>query len=308
MEDSTILQIIQSCGFCQAEDVKNLQIMKSGMTNHSYSFYFNNKRFIIRIPGEGTGQLINRFQEYNVYCAVSPLDISECVHYFDPVSGIKIASFLENAYTCNKNDWNSVQKCMSALRSFHSKRLYVEHNFDLWERILYYEYLWHGTRSRYPDYTQVKDSIFNLRKYIEAQPRENVLCHIDSIPDNFMFVTHRNSDQTVKLIDWEYAGMQDPHLDIAMFAIYAMYDRNQIDNLIDLYFLGNCNHLTRMKIYCYIAASGLLWSNWCEFKCHCGVEFGVYAQRQYEYAKQYSKIFCEEYREEFGRAYAEIHN
>ena len=40
------------------------------------------------------------------------------------------------------------------------------------------------------------------------------------------------------MIDWEYASMQDPHVDIAMFAIYAMYEREAIDQLIDFYFDG----------------------------------------------------------------------
>lgn len=46
-----------------------------------------------------------------------------------------------------------------------------------------------------------------------------------------------------------------------------------------------------------------VWSNWCEFKRHCGVEFGAYAQRQYDYAREYTKIFFKEYREAFGRDY-----
>ena len=67
------------------------------------------------------------------------------------------------------------------------------------------------------------------------------------------------------LIDWEYAGMQDIHVDVAMFAIYAMYDRERIDWLIDRYFEGACPEKVRTKIYCYIAVCGLLWSNWCEY-------------------------------------------
>ena len=47
----------------------------------------------------------------------------------------------------------------------------------------------------------------------------------------------------------------------------------------------------RIKIYCYIAICGLLWSNWCEYKRMCGVEFGEYAARkQYQYAKEYFDI------------------
>lgn len=77
----------------------------------------------------------------------------------------------------------------------------------------------------------------------------------------------------------------------------------QADRLIDLYFTEGCDEAVRLKIYCYIAVSGLLWSNWCEFKHHCGIDFGEYALRQYDYAKEYSSIFFDEYRKRFGAAY-----
>ena len=84
--------------------------------------------------------------------------------------------------------------------------------------------------------------------------------------------------------------MQDPHIDIAMFCIYSMYEKEQVDNLIDIYFQQNCPDETRVKIYCYIAACGLLWSNWCEYKAILGVKFGEYSQRQYDYAREYYQI------------------
>ena len=91
--------------------------------------------------------------------------------------------------------------------------------------------------------------------------------------------------------------MQDPHVDIAMFIIYAFYDRKQADELIDIYFEGQCDKETRIKIYCYIAACGLLWSNWCEYKLQLGVEFGEYSLRQYRYAKDYYRIIQDELKE-----------
>jgi thiamine kinase-like enzyme len=42
------------------------------------------------------------------------------------------------------------------------------------------------------------------------------------------------------------------------------------------------------KILAYVAVCGLLWSNWCEFKHLHGVEFGEYALRQYQYAREYA--------------------
>ena len=84
--------------------------------------------------------------------------------------------------------------------------------------------------------------------------------------------------------------MQDPHLDIAMFCIYSLYNKEQVDQLISLYFTEGCPDAIRIKIYCYIASAGLLWSNWCEYKSHLGVDFGEYSLRQYRYAKEYYRI------------------
>ena len=121
-----------------------------------------------------------------------------------------------------------------------------------------------------------------------------------------MYVLHRkkngkfikrkavNEEEKIKLIDWEYAAMQDIHLDIAMFCIYSMYNRQQVDNLIDIYFENKCDQQTRIKIYCYISMCGLLWSNWCEYKYTLGVEFGEYSLAQYRFAKDYYKIVMEE--------------
>ena len=120
------------------------------------------------------------------------------------------------------------------------------------------------------------------------------MAHIDAVPDNFLFMTDERGEEDIRMIDWEYAGMQDPHIDIAMFCIYSFYDKEQVDHLINLYFKEGCERMIRIKIYCYIAACGLLWSNWCEYKRELGVEFGEYSLRQYRYAKEYYRIVRKE--------------
>lgn len=110
----------------------------------------------------------------------------------------------------------------------------------------------------------------------------------------FLFIDSEDGSEDIRLIDWEYAGMQDPHVDIAMFCIYAMYDRKQIDKLINAYFTEGCPKEIRIKIYCYIAACGLLWSNWCEYKRNLGIDFGEYSLRQYRYAKDYYNVVQDE--------------
>jgi len=64
---------------------------------------------------------------------------------------------------------------------------------------------------------------------------------------------------------------------------------------MDMYFERNCPHNIRIKIYCYLAVAGLLWSNWCEYKTIQGVDFQEYGLSQYNYAKKYYKIVMKDY-------------
>lgn len=273
-------------------EIEDICALKKGMTNKSFLFSCKGQRYIIRIPGEGTQRLINRKQEAETYSILEGMDICDEVVYINPENGIKITKYLEGARTCNPLDEKDLIRCMAKLRAFHSMKLSANHEFDIFERIDFYEGLWRGKRSRYADYVVTKQNVLSLRDFIEQHSAEKVLTHIDAVPDNFLFYKacrkkDGKQEEQLRLTDWEYAGMQDPHVDVAMFCIYSLYNKQQTDRLIQIYFEGQCRADIRAKIYCYIAACGLLWSNWCEYKQNLGVEFGEYSVRQYQYAKEY---------------------
>lgn len=272
------------------EEITQVTVLKKGMTNRSFLFSCKGKRYIMRIPGEGTAQLVDRRHEAAVYQAIREKNICDDIAYISPDNGYKITEYLADARVCNPEKAEDVRRCMQRLREFHELRLTVAHAFDIFGQIEFYESLWNGAPSIYKDYRQTKENVFSLRGYIDAHVQERVLTHIDAVPDNFLFVKRDDGSEEIRLIDWEYAGMQDPHVDIAMFCIYALYDRRQVDETIAAYFPGGCSEAVRLKIYCYIAACGLLWSNWCEYKWTLGVEFGEYSLRQYRYAKEYYRI------------------
>ena len=296
LQNDAIQVICQALG-ARPDEVTNITVLKKGMTNRSFLFSCKDKKYIMRIPGEGTDQLINRRQEAAVYQTIAGRKICDEIAYINPENGYKITEYLEGARVCNAENEEDLQKCMKKLREFHGQKLKVDHSFELFGQMEYYESLWEGTPSAYKDYEKTKEHVLQLKDYIEANAGEQVLTHIDAVPDNFLFVKE-NGKEEIRLIDWEYAGMQDPHVDIAMFCIYSLYKKEQVDHLIDLYFEGSCDDKTRIKIYCYIAVCGLLWSNWCEYKRKLGVEFGEYSLRQYRYSKDYYKIVQQELGEE----------
>ena len=279
------INIIQDVFKIDKNEIKNIEILKKGMTNRSFLFTINNQKYIMRIPGEGTDKLIKRDEEANVYNIINGKNISDDVIYINPQNGYKITKFFENARVCDATNDNDLKLVMKKLKEFHQLKLKVRHEFNIYEEIDFYESLWTEGKSIYEDYQNTKKNVLSLRTFIEENTEEKILTHIDAIPDNFLF-----TDEGIRLIDWEYSGMQDPHVDIAMFIIYSLYNREQADNLINIYFDNKCQIKTRIKIYCYVAICGLLWSNWCEYKRNLGIDFGEYSLAQYRYAKDFYNI------------------
>lgn len=285
--DNEAISIIADTLQVSARAIHQIKMLKKGMTNRSFLFKVAEKQYIMRIPGAGTNELINRQQETTVYKLLQSRHIkfAEPVLYINPENGYKLTEFIGGRRGCDPTNVSDLKKCMAILRSLHRSGLKVDFTFNLAEQINFYEKL-RGSTSNYRDYEDVKQRVWELFDYVNQVKKPAVLCHIDANADNFLL----NSAGEPMLIDWEYAAMQDPDVDIAMFAIYAMYNKAEIDQLIDIYYQGQTGLTTRTKIYAYIAICGLLWSNWCEYKNSLGIDFGEYSLKQYRYAKEYSRI------------------
>ena len=295
---SEVLDVIAQVFDCGTQEITEISVLKKGMTNRSFLFSCRGGKYIMRVPGEGTDKLIDRRQEAAVYEAISGKGLCDDPVYIDPDTGYKITRYLEGVRVCDADSVKDLRRCMKKLRDFHEMGLSVGHEFDIFGQIEFYESLWNGRPSVYRDYPAVKERVLSLQPFIEAHAHVKTLTHIDAVPDNFLFFKGEGGEEQLQLTDWEYAGMQDPHVDIAMFCIYSMYDKEQVDRLIGIYFgeeegVGAVPAAVVAKIYAYIAACGLLWSNWCEYKLSLGVEFGEYSLRQYRYAKEYYKYATE---------------
>lgn len=289
---SDAMGTIASALNCNENDIVDINVLKKGMTNRSFIFSVKGAKYIMRIPGEGTDKLINRENEAAVFATISGLGLCDDPVYINPKNGYKITKYLEGIRSCDPENVDDLEKCMTKLRKFHEMKLKVPHTFDIFGQIDFYEDLWEGAPSVFRDYKETKAKVLSLKDYIDGLKKDCCLTHIDAVPDNFLFYQTANGEE-LQLTDWEYSGLQDPHVDIAMFCIYSLYDKSECDRLIDIYFENKCDEKTRAKIYCYISMCGFLWSNWCEYKRKLGVEFGEYSLRQYRFAKDFYKYATE---------------
>lgn len=265
--------------------IKNLHPLRLGMTNKSFLFELNNNKYIFRIPGAGTEVLINRKQEYAVYKAIEPLCISDKIIYFDPITGVKITQFEEHMHSANPFNPKDLDACMWLARKLHTSGITVKHKFDFRERIHFYEQqakAKHGIL--FYDYTEVRDKINTMLDLLDTLKKGEALTHIDLICDNVIL-----NESNAKLIDWEYAAMCDPLVDLAMFSIHSYFSEAQIDDLMQRYFCRTPEYEEKLRVYMYCGLAGFLWALWTCYKQALGENFGEYGLKMYRYTKDFYK-------------------
>jgi thiamine kinase-like enzyme len=264
-------------------EIRKFGPLEKGMTNRLFHFQSRQKEYLIRIPGEGSEKLLDRKQEAMIYQTLRGKDITDRYLYINSDTGIKITEYLAEAHTCDVQNMEEVRRCIRHLYHFHQLRLAGDVSFDVFEMLIRYEQQCRQDIARtFPDYMDTRERVLRLKEVIEMEPADKFLCHVDPVPDNFLIQPDK-----ISLIDWEYAAVSDPHMDIAMFCIYAGYDKKHIDQVLGFYFKEGCPDKVRRKIYCYVAACGLLWTVWCEIKKDSGIYFEEYETMQYQYAKDY---------------------
>lgn len=282
------MHALAACGM--ASGAGDFTMLESGMTNTSYRFSFDGARYLLRVAGKGTEAIVDRAQEFEVYRLLEGAGIADRVVFLEEATGIKVAEFVEGARMCDPSNPRDVRRCMEHLRRFHDFASAqalgspLIGDFDFMARLAECENAVVGDMpARFPDYCEVRAKAARAWAEIEASGPQRCLCHIDPVAANFLV---RADD--VLLVDWEYAAMADPHVDIAMFCIHAGYGRERIDEAVRLYVGGEPDGAVRARIYAYCALAGLLWTVWCEVRREAGgCAYDDYQKAQYAYARTF---------------------
>jgi len=296
--NSASLDIIAQTFGIDSSQIKAIKPLKDGMTNLSFLFQAGDDTYVFRQPGAGTDLLIDRQGEKTSYELVAPLGITDEICYFDGDTGVKISRYYAGARVSGPFDETDVRTVMALLRTIHEAGITPKHRFDIAERIDYYEGLATQNNSiTFADYEMVRRQADELLAFRRALAIPEVLCHIDYVYTNILHLP----DGTLRVIDWEYSGAADPLIDVAMYAIYAIYNRSQMDAALRHYLGRAPTRQEEARLYLYVALGGFLWSLWTEYKQGMGDEFGQYSLDMYRYMKDYYRVLTTEgYLDELG--------
>ncbi len=208
-----------------------------GMMNHSYKITrADGSEYLCRIPGEGTGELVDRSDERKSTELACKLGIdSELIFFGD--DGRKVMRFIKdpqpNSLEIMRRPENLTQAA-AIFRKLHACGVDTGVRFEVFEMAALYEkVIREGGVALYNDYDEVKQTVMDIKASIDAMgAARKVPCHNDSLVGNWVI----GGDGKLWLIDWEFSGMNEPMWDLSCLSIEHDYTAENDDLLLEVYY------------------------------------------------------------------------
>lgn len=265
-----------------------------GMTNKNYKIEIDNEYYVLRVPGNGTEEMISRANEIKNAVYANEVGVDSELVYFNEESGIKISRFIENAETLSpeatKKQNNMTMVC-EILRKLHNYNKKMSNDFDIYGKIEQYEKLANEVNAVFfEDYYEVKNKVLYLKNIMDKLDVKLTPCHNDTIAENFI----KSGEDKMYLIDWEYAGMNDPMWDLAAHSLENKFSEDEEELLLNIYFNGKVEEKYKKRILINKIYQDFLWSTWTIIKEAKGDDFGTYGIDRYTRAKKNLEVILKE--------------
>lgn len=282
---SKILKNICDVLKCKEMDVQNFRPIKKGLTNTSFAFEIEDKKYVYRHPGEGTEKIISREHEKLSLELARRAGVDSTYIYMDDKEGWKISSYVERIRCPNYNDSEDSKRILKVLQKLHTKKYTVPWEFLPWQEACKIEELLKrgGEGIHVSDFDILKDNVRTCYIATLDDGVEKRFCHCDTYAPNWML-----TDTQTILIDWEYAGNADPGCDVGGYIMDAMYEINEAVEFIKLYCGRSYNNKLLIHYLAYVAIISYYWFIWALYRESCGAVMGESLHKWYLMAKKYS--------------------
>jgi thiamine kinase-like enzyme len=228
-----------------------------GLTNVNFRI----GEHVVRLPGAGTTEYINRTTEEVAARSAAAAGVNAPVEYFDASDGLMITRFIDGATTMSAaafTDLGAVGRAARVLRTLHTTAAPFASEFGLFTMIDEYKTLLATKGATLPDgYEAVQQQAEGVRAALEAAPVPMVPCHCDPLCENFL-----DTGERMMLIDYEYAGNNDPMWDLGDMSVEGGFSPEQDAALLNAYFDGDPPPGQVGRMVAYKAMCDLLWTLW----------------------------------------------
>jgi thiamine kinase-like enzyme len=233
----------------------------AGLTNVNHLVTVGDDRYVLRVPGEGTSEYINRVDEEVAARSAAAAGVNAEVIFFDATDGLMVTRFVGGAATMSATrftDLDAVARAAHAFRRLHTHAKPFATDFKLFPMIDEYKALLASKGATLPDgYDDVQRQAELVRATLAAAPVTLVPCHCDPLCENFL-----DTGERMFIIDYEYAGNNDPMWDLGDLSVEGEFGPEQDVALLRAYFGGEPPPDQRGRMIAYKALCDLLWTLW----------------------------------------------
>ena len=202
-----------------------------GITNRNYKVVVDGSAYVLRMGGAKTSLLgIDRAVEHAAGVRAFEVGIGPEVVGFVPDEGWLVCCFIDGRpiEVEEMRRPSTLGRVARALRSFHDGAP-IPGRFDAWGVVDAYRTMAEAHGVGIPaEFEPVRSLATRIQDARGPQPP--VPCHNDLLNANFL------DDGSVRIVDWEYAGMGDRFFDLANFSVNHEFSVDDDRALLGAYF------------------------------------------------------------------------
>lgn len=278
--DSEIIENICGVLHCHPNEISNIAVINAGLTNVSFRFTVAETEYVYRHPGGTAGHLIDRHAERFSQMAAREQRVDRSVITMS-LDGWKLSYCVQNLVECDfRKHPDQLQKGMEYLRRMHAMPVPQDGSlkvFDDYEEAVRLMKIASTTKGNLlREFADEISKAERLSRYLKDDAERlnipMVCCHNDTYEPNFL----ATRDGDLYLIDWEYAGLNDPANDLACFFCRYDYQQEEIDAFIEAYLEHKPTPDEYRHYIAYIALCGFYWMGWGLYKGSVGDDDGFF--------------------------------
>jgi len=255
---------------CKKNDICNITILQKGLTNILFTFSVKDNKYIFRYPGDSSQFFIYRKNECIAQKIGAQAHSDDTYVYIDE-TGVKISKFRENCHDIHGvyyEDVELMKAIAKKIRAFHDAgyniKNHEEYKYDpLWEC----ERLFKEASKMKGDLFKIFENEWNmmrkLKNYADMDNIKHTMCHNDINIDNVLV-----TDTTLDIIDWEFAGYNDPAYDFGRVIAGFEYevDEPKIADILEAYFGRPATEKEYLHWIAYSAIHNWYYVGWALYK------------------------------------------
>ena len=203
-----------------------------GLTNLVFAVSQGREQFVLRLPGKGTEEYIDRANEAQASAEAARAGVSPEVLFANPATGVMVTRLVDNAVTMSPDNFKSIRgapaRAGEVLRRLHTSGATFHFRFELFSMIDEYLKILATKNIDLPaGYHDVVREAETVRAALAAHPLPLTACHCDPLCENFL-----DTGDRMWLVDWEYSGMNDPMWDLGDLSVEGQFTPQQDEEMI----------------------------------------------------------------------------